>query len=310
MNETISMSVELPTDEGGMVGRECPSCSEYFKLKPGTGMDTERCSCPYCEHEDDSSEYLTAAQLEFVKSLALRKVAGPMLRELEETFKSLERNTRGSLLSFKVKTTGFDLPLKYYREEDLETGVTCDKCGLEFAVFGVFATCPDCRRLSTMSIFRVSLEVAGKRLSILDNVPPNETDLQDGILTDTLSSAVSAFDGLGKRLRAEFQSVFPARPRNLFQNLGALDPILKDQFGVGVAGLLESREANNLEYLFQVRHLWVHNFGEADEEFVRKTGASPNIIGSRIVPTREQVDQLLHSLDGLGLEIRNRLNGD
>jgi len=25
-------------------------------------------------------------------------------------------------------------------------------------------------------------------------------------------------------------------------------------------------------FLFQVRHLWEHKFGEVDEEFVRKTG--------------------------------------
>lgn len=50
--------VTLPTDESGMVGRQCPSstCGRYFKLKLGTGLPTSASHCPYCGWAGDASE--------------------------------------------------------------------------------------------------------------------------------------------------------------------------------------------------------------------------------------------------------------
>lgn len=308
MSEKIQMSVALLSSDDGMVGRECPQCHKYFKLKPGTGLDTTVCVCPYCEHEDDPNEFLTKAQLEFIKSLALRQMAEPIRRELQESFRTLERDTRHSLISFKVRTTGFDLPVKYYSEKDLETNVTCDKCGLDFAIYGVFATCPHCKRLTTMAIFRASLRAAKKRLPILDMLPSDEADLREGLLTDTLSSGVSAFDALGKRLRSEFPGRFPRRRRNLFQNLKALASALRDGVGVGLDQLLEPKTLEHVSYMFQVRHLWIHSFGEADEDFVRETGAPSSLCGTKIIPSPEEVAALLDALEELGVTIRDQLS--
>jgi len=38
MDDEIRLKVTLPTDDEGMVGRECPQCKQYFKIKPGTGL--------------------------------------------------------------------------------------------------------------------------------------------------------------------------------------------------------------------------------------------------------------------------------
>ena len=43
------MSISIPTDENGYLGRECPekSCEGYFKIKPGTGLPSATdCICP------------------------------------------------------------------------------------------------------------------------------------------------------------------------------------------------------------------------------------------------------------------------
>jgi len=233
MSDQITMTITLPTDDEGMIGRECPECKEYFKVKPGTGLlNISTCTCPYCEHTDDSGEFFTEAQLEYAQSIAVREVLRPTLAQLERSFKQLERSTRHSLFSIKVRTRGFNLPIKYYAEKDLETTVECGTCGLVFAIYGVFAVCPDCSRPITMSMFKKSLEVARKRLSVLERIPSQESELREALLTDTLSGTVATFDSLGKRLREEFPAIFPKRPRNLFQNLDALCHALEENASI------------------------------------------------------------------------------
>ena len=52
MTEEISITLEL--DDQGMVGRQCPAtdCVRYFKLKPGTGLNTDLTRCPYCGKQE------------------------------------------------------------------------------------------------------------------------------------------------------------------------------------------------------------------------------------------------------------------
>ncbi len=64
---------------------------------------------------------------------------------------------------------------------------------------------------------------------------------------------------------------------------------------------------NQLSYMFQVRHIWIHNFGEADNDFVEKMGTDQSVIGSKIVPSKEEVLSFLDLVEELRIEIRSRL---
>lgn len=305
--DTIKFSLKLPTDAEGMFGRECPQCNKYFKVKTGTGLlNISTCTCPYCEHTDDSNEFLTPAQHKYIESVAVKKLLGPALRDLERQFKDLEQSTRHSLISFKVQTTGFDLPIQYYTEAELETIVTCDNCGLVFAIYGIFASCPDCAKLTAMSMFKKSLEVASKRLGILSRMP---ADLQDALIIDTLSAAVATFDGLGKRLRSQFPAIFPDKPQNLFQNLDALDKALKQNASLDLVGLIGSDQFHKVYYMFQVRHIWNHNFGEADDGFVKKTNSDRSMIGKQVIPSEQEVREFLTLIELMGVTLREKISG-
>ena len=306
--DEIHLQVNLPTDDEGMFGRECPNCGKYFKVKPGTGLlDISTCTCPYCEHTADSSEFLTSFQMEYINSIAVRQVLGSTLRDLEKSFKDLERSTRHSIISFKVKTTGFEFPIKYYSEADLETVVTCDHCGLVFAIYGVFASCPDCAHLTAMSMYRNSLEAARKRFTIMDRIPHDEKEIRDALLVDTLSAIVAAFDGLGKRLQIQFKTFIPDKPHNLFQNLDALSEVLNKNISIDLPNLLDTGQFQKVYYLFQVRHIWNHNFGEADADFVRKTNSDASLIGTKVLPTKEEMIEFLDLVESLGLRLREKL---
>jgi len=307
MSDSVTMAVPLPPDEHGMIGRLCPACAQNFKLKPGTGLPTSDCHCPYCEHLADSSEFATPEQLEYAKSIAVKKMVEPILRDFERSLRDLERFTRGSFIQVKVHTSGTYFPVQYYTERALETTVVCDSCGLVFAIYGVFASCPDCARLSTMSLFKNSLNAARRRLDILPRALLDHPDIAEVILVDALSAAVASFDALGKRLATEFPSLIPSQPRSLFQNLDALNTVTSKSISTPLDTLLPPGEYRRLYYLFQVRHISSHNFGEIDDDFVRKTGESPSLKGTKPEVSRDDVMKLVSLIEVLGTGLREKL---
>ena len=130
MSDNFEISVSIPIDEEGMLGRECLECEDYFKIKPGTGLDTSYCYCPYCEYEGDSDNFWTPEQIEYAQSIAANqavdKVFKPFIDKMNKTFRDLEHKTRGGMIEIKFRSsvTNFKLPVKYYSEKELETTVT------------------------------------------------------------------------------------------------------------------------------------------------------------------------------------------
>lgn len=290
------INVSFPKDKHGMFGRECPSCKGYFKVKFGTGLPTNECICPYCGEKADHSQFYTQAQVEYAQSIAVREVLGPELKKLEKSFKELERSTRGDFIQFKVRTTGFNFPLRYYQEEELETHVICDHCGLEFAVYGVFANCPDCARLNALVIFNKSIEVAKKRSKLLESIDQSDKSLREAVLEDALSGGISSFDAFGKALRLKYPYKLPKRPKNLFQNIVALSNCLANAWGKPLANLIGKKEYEFLTKWFQVRHVYEHNMGVVDDDFVKKVPGSNHLKGKKYPLDRSEIEKFLEEI--------------
>lgn len=305
MNRQIK--VRFPTDEHGLTGRECPSCRGYFKVKTGTGLPTSECICPYCGEKANHDQFFTQAQIEYAKSVAVREVLGPELRKLERTFKDLERSTRGGLIQIKVRTSGFDFPLKYYREKELETHVTCDNCGLEFAVYGVFANCPDCARLNALVIFNKSMEVAKKTLNLINSIDQKEKSLIEATLEGALSGGISSFDAFGKALRIKYPEKLPSKPKNLFQNIPALSEGIKKLLGISLSDLIGKNEYEFLLKYFQVRHIYEHNMGVVDDDFVRNIPSLRHLKGRKFLLEKDEIGKFLDLLKDLGNKLMNSL---
>ncbi|AHC15455.1 hypothetical protein [Salinispira pacifica] len=309
MSDEISIEVDIPKDENGMLGRECLECERYFKLKPGTGLPTDYCHCPYCEYEGSADTFWTPAQLEYAKSVALNnvyeKILRPALDDLTKSFKDLERKTRNSFIQFKVTKDNFasKLPISYYNEEELETQVTCNSCGLEFAVYGVFARCPDCKNLNAFLIFSKSIDTAQKKLDIFLK-PDISAEIKEDSFKHIISDCISAFDALGKELRRIRPELFHSRIKNLFQNFYALNETLD--------GLLQQQHSNFdfVLKMFQVRHLYEHNLGVIDEDFVKKIPGYEKEIGKKYTLTSSEAQHFIVSMLELKSIIENYFDQD
>jgi hypothetical protein len=308
MDKKIRMKISFPTDENGLTGRQCPSCEEYFKVKFGTGLQSENpCYCPYCRHQDDHLKFMTKEQNAYMESLILKETIGPALAELDKSFRDLERATKNGFIQIKVTTSGNPLPVKYYQERDLETHVICDSCGLVFAIYGVFATCPDCCRLNAAVVFEKSIEVAKKKLGLVDSVESEA--LKEGLLEDALSAGISAFDAFGKALREHHTGILPDKPRNLFQNLKALCQVMTDTFGIQLHDLIVQEKAKVMNKMFQVRHIYEHNAGVVDADFIKNVPPGGYIEGRKYALQKNEILIFLDALAETGKKIEEKISG-
>ena len=164
------ISISIPPDENSFTGRECPQadCEGYFKIAFGTGLEGDGlpCHCPYCGHAAGQDQFYTKVQLEYAKSVALRKITAAIQKDLKKLeFDHKPKGPFGIGLSMKV-TPGPQPPIRYYRETQLETEVVCTHCTLRYSVYGVFAFCPDCGQHNSIQILAKNLEMVGKMLKM------------------------------------------------------------------------------------------------------------------------------------------------
>lgn len=235
----MKVSIEIPKDKNGMMGRECLECKRYFKIKPGTGLKTTHCYCPYCEYNGDHDTFWTEAQLEFAKSIAIKQafdqVIKPALDKITESFRQLEHNSRNSFIKVKVETSGTEMnfPIKYYTEKELETNVLCNGCGLVFSVYKEFNNCPDCDRTNASLIFKTSLEIIEKRLSIITK-PEVPNELTKASLKSILISVVDAFVKLGGELHKRKSDKYLNLSSQLFSDPLNLDKVRNNYFSTNL----------------------------------------------------------------------------
>ena len=298
------ITVRITPDEDGFLGRECPGCERYFKVTPGTGLSgVSDCTCPYCGETQDSSHFLTRDQMAYAKSVALQQVS----KELFGTLKQLEHTSRGGFIGISIKVEGGDdIPVAEYEEKKLETEIVCDGCGLRYAVYGVFAFCPDCGVRNSVQILERSLAFAEKELGLAGDGGPHAADW----IGNALASAVSAFDGFGRelcRLHAA-QTAEPQKAENLsFQSIGKAAENVKKLFSIDMPSFVSSDEWKNVVRAFQKRHLIAHRAGVIDEQYIAITQDPDAELGRKIRLDAAEIRLLLATLATVGRQLAGAL---
>lgn len=305
------LTVSLPKDQSGYLGRECPAaeCKGYFKIVPGTGLSgVTNCYCPYCGHAADQSGFHTRDQIKYGKSLMMRQVSDALAKDL----KSLERDIKpkgpfGIGSSVKVEL-GHPHPIHWYREAALETHMECISCTLKYAVFGVFAFCPNCGQHNSLQILDKNLELVNK---MLDMTATAETELVERLVENALEDCISAFDGFGRevcRVHAK-RSTDPIKAERIsFQNLDGANQTLNGLFNFDLMSGLSVDEWKAAVRGFQKRHLLAHKMGVIDDEYVRKAGDSRAVAGRKISTDRDEVHELVRIVGKLARHILSALN--
>jgi len=295
---SYTFSVEITPDHTGYIGRECPNCEKYFKIKPGTGIDGfSDCYCPYCKRFGASDEFFTQQQIDHAHSVALNKITGDFLGSL----KKLEASPRtNQFISIGISVKGNPTPITYYSELELEEHVTCSECSLEYAIYGAFGYCPDCACHNSKQILSANFDIV---LKMLDLASTAAKDLESKLVENCLEDAVSVFDGFGRELCANNY------PRISFQNLNAAREKLLAQDGFDIAEPFKEEQWLFLLEGFQKRHLLAHRFGIIDTKFIENIGGSNSYMqGRKIQIFPAEVRELVGHLRTLAAHLQASLS--
>lgn len=280
-----TVSVDIKPDEEGYMGRECPECEKYFKIKPGTGIpDFSDCYCPYCQHFGSQDEFWTKQQIEYAESVVLNKISGDLI----QTMKKMERKPdRNQFISIGITVKGKPTPLIYYSEKELEEKVTCSNCTLEYTIYGAFGFCPDCATHNSQQIVEANFDLI---LKILELAKKSTPDIKSKLIENALEDCISAFDGFAREHCSQIY------PKLSFQNIANAKEKLNAEHSIDISGGLEDDEWSYVVNQFQKRHLLAHKMGVVDEEFVKKTGVHSGSIGKKVSISESDVTTLIQHL--------------
>jgi hypothetical protein len=304
VSDTIEFAITMENDEDGFFGRECPNdeCLGYFKVELGTGLQGQDlpCHCPYCGHTDSHDHFWTQDQLEYAQSVGMRKAQDYMLGRLKDAFPPTRPRPGDFIsISWKVKP-GTPLPLHHYKEKKLETTVICDACGLRYAVYGVFAYCPDCGAHNSLQILVSNLDLASRELELAGTI---NQPLAGQLVSDALENAVAAFDAFARelfRVSAELSSSPPQAGNLSGQNLTGLKTRVEDLFGIDLSSPFDTHEWTDLVRAFQKRHLIAHKMGVIDNAYIASTGDPGAVKGRKVALSPEEVAAVLPLVRRLG----------
>ena len=295
--------------EDGYLGCKCPveECQGYFKQMLGTGIaDNPVCHCPYCGHVGDGGEFLDSDATDYLTSFAAHHVFNQLL----DTFKQYEfdyKPSGGFGIGISMTVSGTPPPIQSYRAKEFETVVNCGQCTLQYAIYGVFAYCPDCGVHNSGQILEKNLELAEKQAALSSIV---EGDLATHLVADALENEVSAFDGFGReacRLHSA-RATKPDKAQNVsFQDLTGAQKRCQELFGFDLASGVAPDEWIYACRCFQKRHLLAHKMGVIDEKYVKLADDPSAIAGRKVVITIEEVTELANMLRRLGVHLVQQL---
>jgi hypothetical protein len=326
-NDRFEMSIKMPADDDGLVGRECPNagCSPaYFKVKPGTGITANQSVsyCPYCDHAAEPGSFLTRAQLEYMNKIVLQETHRGVSRMLEKALglgPSRKKTFGGGLV--KMELSYKPGPLPYVRppvEAELRRDVRCPNCGLDHSVFGLATWCPDCGRdifaVHVQKEFDVIRSVLGDLGRRREALGPR---VAAGDVENALEDTVSIFEAsiraiVRRRLKADgltaeaVEDVFRKSVGNRFQNPGLVAEFVGERFGLDLFAVVSPHNKDEFCRTFEKRHPITHNLGIVDRRYLQKTG-SGEVEGTDVRVSSEDILRALDTASKLIESLNSRL---
>lgn len=293
----IEMRVSIPTDDHGFFGRQCPGCSQVFRIDSEDYEalpDNVHLWCVYCGHHDEHSEFMTQQQLD----RAMRAVgdigvqmAGQML---DRSFRRLStrRPRSGSGVQFSYRSAPFyPQPLPGIDEEQLIRVRQCAGCSLRYAVFGEHRYCPVCGPLPADVVALDAMAAELARLDLLGQLPAEAAASlrEQGVFTriwvDTLENLVGLVETLASAVFHAATTDAAQRVKgkgNIFQRLDDTADLYVAAGYPDLRTVLGSVTWQRLLEVWATRHLFTHNDGVVDDKYIAKVPNSSTRPGQRL----------------------------
>jgi hypothetical protein len=327
--DQYSMSITIPPDEMGFMGRECPSefCSPaYFKVKLGTGITGGQAAayCPYCCHTQEPSGFSTREQIRYAKDVVLREAHKGVNNMIEDALglgPSRKKKLGGGFLSIEMSYKPGSLPpLSRPLEEALRRDITCPHCGLEYAVFGLATWCSDCGADIFMVHVQTEYQVVEKMLGDIERRREElgarvaARDMENA-LEDTVSIFEAALRALTLRKLRENghleKDIELAMKKigNGFQNIARAANLCNEILAVELARGMGREEIEGLKLIFEKRHPITHNLGIVDKKYLERVRTG-ELEGRDVPVISEEVLAAMHYSFRVLEDIHGQLFGE
>ena len=308
----FTLAVDMPDDDEGFFGRECPSCRRHFRIASDDYEalpDEQMLWCVYCGNHDDHDDFITAQQMARLERAATNYAEQMATKMLEETFGKMSRRSRGSRDSFIQVSWDVEpfrpRPLPGINEERLIRERACPDCGLRYAVFAEHRYCPVCGQLPALATALDSLAAETVRLDALADSPPQlhaelrEAGVLDRTYVDTIENAVAIVETLAERTFKNHVKDAEQILRGcgqVFQRLNDLADLYDAYLGIDLpAGLGPAWPA--LHQFWAARHVFTHCDGIIDSKYLGAVGDSPMRQGQRLTVSESMARAVLRDAE-------------
>ena len=317
----VKIPVNLPVDDDGYFDREChaETCHAEFKVLFQDWQEKvsdDKVYCPICRHEAPSSEWNTDEQHEYIKAIAVAHVQDVVHSALTEDTRRFNRAQRPGFVQISMFTKRGIHPtiVPVEAAKAMRQQFTCEVCGCHYASIGAAFFCPVCSHNSAVLTFSKTIETVRKIVALAPSIRTTlakeyDDDLaQDSVrntLEDSLVRLVGAFQQYADALFDQLpNSSSYKRRKNIFQNLPESSALWRSAVGKGYENMLLAAELDDLESLFQKRHLIAHRNGIVDQEYLDKSTDKTYSIGQRLVVQDTAILRLADLLSKLAEELR------
>lgn len=278
------------SDKEGFFGRSCPSCNEYFR----TDACPEICHCPYCGHSDNIINFTTKNQKEYINSFLKSFV------KMLETDEDIEIDLDQIINDLPNNKSSF-----VYSEERQQKRVTCKSCGVNYDILGELGFCPHCRKRNSLEVFFDKLTSLEARVNnpIYDIT---EREKRENEWTEVLKTCISDFEAFARDIQLQLLEIpaIPQRKKELtnvsFQNVVKANETIVLLFGIDFFSGLADVDKDFINKFFHRRHLFTHNAGIVDEEYLQKTGDKSVRLREKIRLRSKEVRRLISLVKTIG----------
>jgi len=321
LSHGVKIPVEVSLDDEGYLDRECQAetCQAEFKVlfqDWKEKVSDEKVYCPICRYEALSNEWNTDEQGEYHKGVAVAHVQDIVHSALAEDAQRFNRAQRPGFIqmSMSAKRSARPTIVPVGAAKVMRQLFACEACGCRYASIGAAYFCPACGHNSAVASFDQTIAIVRQVVALTSSIRSTLAkeygdDLaQDSIrntLEDSLMRLVGAFQQFADALFEQMpnSSSFKRR-QNIFQNLAESSSLWSNAVGKGYEDMLSAGELQELESLFQKRHLIAHRNGIVDQEYANKSGDKAYSIGQRLVVREAAIRRLADLLSKLAGELR------